>query len=731
MKTLMHLLSGGDAKTAGGFSRRTFLQASGGVTAGLIVGFRAADVSASTGDGTFNPFVQIAPDGTVTVLSKHLDKGQGTVSGLASLVAEELDADWSMVRGDHAPSDPTVYNNLHWGQMQGTGGSSGIPNSFMQYREAGAAARAMLVQAAAKEWGVPVDEVTVENGVIAHPSGNSAGFGEFAVAASSETPPADVTLKSPDSFKFIGKTGHGRVDTHAKSRGAPIYTQDVQLPGMLVAVIARPPKFGAVVASFDDSAARAITGVEDVVGVPQGIAVLATNTWTAMQGRDALDITWDDSNAEVRSTDELVAQYRALAEQPGLVAEDTGDADAALADAATVLEATFEFPFLAHAPMEPMNAVADLKPGESLDLWTGSQMPTLDHSIAAGIAGLDLAQVNIHTVYAGGSFGRRANPTSDFVNEAVNIAVAIDGRAPVKLVWSREDDIRGGYYRPMYVHKIRAGLDGDGTIVGLHHRIVGQSILTGTPFEAFLIKDGIDNTSIEGARELPYTVGAHRLEVHNTDARVPVLWWRSVGSTHTAYVIETMMDRLAHAAGEDPVAFRLKHLKNSPREAAVLSLVAEKAGWGETELPADVHRGIAVHKSFGSYVAEVADVRMLEGGGMKVERVVCAIDCGVAVMPDQVVAQMEGGIGYGLGAVLRNQITMVDGEVQESQFYDYEPLRISDMPHVETHIAPSAEAPTGAGEPGTPPIGPAVANAVFQGTGRELNKLPFSQDGLV
>ena len=731
MKTLMHLLSNGDTKTAGGLSRRTFLQASGGVTAGLIVGFRVSDVSAATGDGAFNPFVQITPDGTVTVLSKHLDKGQGTMSGLASLVAEELDADWSMVRGDHAPSNPSVYNNLHWGEIQGTGGSTGIPNSFMQYRQAGAAARAMLVQAAAQEWGVPADEIVVENGVMSHPSGKSAGFGDFAAAASNETPPADLTLKSPDAFRFIGKADHRRVDTAAKSRGAQIYTQDVQLPGMLVALISRPPKFGAVVESYDDSAARAIAGVEDVVQVPQGIAVLAANTWTAMQARDALDITWDDSNAEIRSTDELMTQYRALAEQPGLVAEDAGDADAALAGAQTVVEATFEFPFLAHAPMEPMNAVAVLKPGESLDIWTGSQLPTLDHSIAAGIAGLELAQVNIHTLHAGGSFGRRANPTSDFVNEAVNIAVAINGRAPVKLIWSREDDIRGGYYRPMYVHKIRAGLDDAGNIVGLHHRIVGQSILTGTPFEAFLIRDGIDNTSVEGARELPYTVGAHRLEVHNTDARVPVLWWRAVGSTHTAYVVETMMDRLANAAGEDPVAFRLKHLKNSPREAAVLSLVAEKAGWGETELPADVHRGVAVHKSFGSYVAQVADVRLLDGGGMKVERVVCAIDCGVAVMPDQVAAQMEGGIGYGLGAVLRNQITMVDGEVQEAQFYDYEPLRISDMPHVETHIVPSSVAPTGAGEPGTPPIGPAVANAVFWGTGRELNTLPFSQAGLV
>ena len=546
----------------------------------------------------------------------------------------------------------------------------------------------------------------------------------------------EVELKSPAAFTLIGKTRHKRLDSADKSRGAATYTQDIHRPGMLVAVVARAPKFGAKVASYDDRAARAVPGIEDVVQIPQGLAVLARNTWTAIQGRNALDITWDTSGAETRSTDQMLAEYRALAEQPGLVAQDRidpdlGNADAALAKAEMVLEATYEFPFLAHAPMEPMNAVADLKPGQSLELWTGSQLQTLDHSIAAGIAGLEWSQVKIHTLFAGGSFGRRANPTSDFVNEAVHVAVAIGGRAPVKLVWTREDDIRGGYYRPMYVHKIRAGLDGEGKIVAIHHRIVGQSILTGTPFEAFLIKDGIDSTSIEGANELPYKVGAHRLEVHNTDVAVPVLWWRSVGSTHTAYVIETMMDRLAHAAGVDPVAFRLRNMEHNPRETAVLQLAAEKAGWHEAPPPAGLHRGVAVHKSFGSYVAQVADVRVGNDGGIKVERVVCGIDCGLAVMPDQIAAQMEGGIGYGLGAVLRNRITLDEGEVQESQFFDYEPLRIGDMPRIETHIVPSTEPPTGAGEPGTPPVGPAVANAVFQATGRAINVLPFSEHGLV
>ncbi|MGB0697681.1 MAG: molybdopterin cofactor-binding domain-containing protein, partial [Rhodospirillaceae bacterium] len=712
---------------------------SGGATLGLMISAPLSDALAAAAGGsatgetmTFNPFVMISPDGTVTVLSKHLDKGQGTLSGLASLVAEELDADWAQMKGDFAPSNPALYNNKAWGPYQGTGGSTGIANSFMQYREAGATARAMLVEAAAQEWAVPASEITIEAGVLSHPSGKTGGFGDFAAAASALPVPTDVPLKDPADFKLIGKLNHKRLDTTSKSDGSAMFTQDIHLPNMLTAVIAHAPKFGATVASYDDSAARAIPGVEEVVQVPQGIAVLARNTWTAMQGREALSIEWDESAAETRSSAQMLEEYRVLADQPGIVAEDIGDANAALASAETVLEATFEFPFLAHAPMEPMNAVADLKPGQSLEVWTGSQLQTLDHHVAATIAGLEMDKVQIHTVFAGGSFGRRATPSADFVSEAVAIAVAINGRAPVKLVWSREDDIQGGYYRPLYVHKIKAGLDGDGNIVGIHHRIVGQSILSGTPFEAMISPDGVDATSVEGAKELPYAVGAHRLEVHNTKVGVPPLWWRAVGSTHTAYVVETMMDRLAKAAGVDPLEFRLRNMANHPREAGALRLAAEKAGYGTKQLPEGVYQGIAVHKSFGSYVAQVAEVRMDDSGEVeKVERVVCAIDCGLAVMPDQVAAQLEGGVGYGLGAVLRNQITLTDGAVDQSQFYDYEPLRISEMPIVESHIVPSAEPPTGTGEPGLPPLAPAIANAVFQGSGREMNMLPFTENGQV
>lgn len=730
MKFLKHMMQSERATYDPGMSRRSFLIVTGGATAGLVVGFGlpVTGASAAEGDGTFNPFVRIAPDGTVTVLNKHLDMGQGNMTGLLTLVAEELDANWDQMHGDFAPSDPKKYANLNWG-VQGTGGSSAIPNSFIQYREAGAAAKAMLIAAAAKAWGVKASEITVVDGVISHPSGKNAGFGDFAAAASAETPPEKPQLKTPDQFKYIGKTGYGRVDTKPKSVGGTMYTQDVQRPGMLVAVVQRPPKFGSTVKSVDDKAAREMKGVKDVVRIPQGVAVLADNTWTAMQARSALEIEWDETNAETRSTKDIVAQYRELAEKPGPVAV-AGDTEKAFENAGTVVEATYEFPYLAHAPMEPMNAVVELKPGQSLEVWTGSQLQTLDHNIAAKIAELPTEKVKIHTLYAGGSFGRRANPTSDFINEAVHIAKAIDGRAPVKLVWGREDDIKGGYYRPLYVHKVRAGLNDAGEIVAWHHRIVGQSIVKGTPFEGGLIKDGIDHTSVEGASHLPYDVGAHQLELHTTDVGVPVLWWRSVGSTHTAYAVETMMDRLAKAAGQDPVEFRLKHMTSSPREAGVLKLAAEKAGWGGKDLADGVHRGVAVHKSFGTYVAQIADVRVRDDGTVKVERVTCAVDLGVAVNPDQVAAQMEGGIGYGLGAVLRNRIDIENGEVQQSQFYDYEPLRMSDMPHVETHIVPSAEAPTGAGEPGTPPIGPAVANAILWGTGKTIDALPFSQHGL-
>jgi isoquinoline 1-oxidoreductase beta subunit len=442
-------------------------------------------------------------------------------------------------------------------------------------------------------------------------------------------------------------------------------------------------------------------------------------------GRQALRIDWDESRAEARGSDELFAAYRALAGQPGARARRDGDPDAALAGAARVLEAVYEFPYLAHAPMEPLDCVIRLAP-DGCEVWAGSQLPTIDQAVVARVVGLPPDRVRIHTLLAGGSFGRRATPDADVAGEAASIAKAIGGRQPVKLVWTREDDITGGRYRPLYVHRLRAGLDTSGRIVGWEHRIVGQSILKGTPFEAGLVKNGIDPSSVEGATSLPYDIPAVGVELHTTEVGVPVLWWRSVGSTHTAFSTETFLDELARATWQDPVDVRRTLLRRHPRHLGVLELAAQKAGWGQP-LPTGRARGVAVHESFNSVVAHVAEVSLGPDGLPRVERVVCAVDCGIAINPDAIRAQMEGGLGYGLGAALWSEVTLVEGRVQQSNFDTYRPLRIEDMPVVEVHIVPSAAAPTGVGEPGVPPIAPAVANALFHLTGQRVRRLPFAR----
>ena len=719
-------------------NRRQFLKASAAVGAGLVIGVvlpqagskiaRAAAPTGAAAPVNPNAFVRIAPDNSVTVLIKHIEFGQGTYTGLSTLVAEELDADWSQMRAEHAPADATLYNNLHWGPVQGTGGSSSIANAYTQMRQAGAGARALLVMAAADLWGVPASEITVSKGIVSHAgSGRSAPFGELAERAAAMEAPAEVALKDPADFTLIGKDVP-RLDSRAKTRGEAIYTIDKTLPGMLTAVMARPPVFGATLTSFDDTAARAVPGVTDVVAVPQGVAVLAQGYWAAKNGRDALEIVWDETTGETRGSAEIMAEYKALADQPGDTARNDGAVEEALASADMVLEADYEFPFLAHAPMEPLDCVVQLGP-DSCDVWTGSQIPTVDQGAAAAISGLKPEQVHIHTLLAGGSFGRRATPNADMVSEAVSVAKAIDGRAPVKVIWTREDDIQGGKYRPMYFQRLRAGLDAEGNLVAWHHRIVGQSIVRNTPFAGALIQNGIDKTSVEGADNLPYAIPNMAVDLHTTDVNVPVLWWRAVGSTHTAYSTEAFIDELAEAAGRDPVEFRMAMLKDHPRHAAVLKLATEKAGWGGP-LPEGRSRGVAVHESFNSYVAQVAEISITDSGEIKVEKVVCAVDCGLAVNPDVVKAQMEGGIGYGLGAILHDAITLDGGRVEQSNFHDYVPLRINEMPEVEVHIVPSAEAPTGVGEPGTPPVGPAVANAVYAATGRRIRQLPMALHGL-
>ncbi|MGH8624196.1 MAG: molybdopterin cofactor-binding domain-containing protein [Gammaproteobacteria bacterium] len=713
-------------------SRRQFLKAGAAASAGLTLGFYLPASLAQAGPGKMagsaaassfapNSFVRIGTDGSVTVIAKHVEMGQGSYTGLATLVAEELDADWSKVNVEGAPADARLYNNLAWGEVQGTGGSSAIANSYDQLRKAGAAARAMLVAAAAEEWKVPPDAITVERGVVMH-GARKLSFGQLAAKAAALPVPTEIKLKTPRDFRYIGKQ-IPRKDSKAKCNGSARYTIDMKLPGMLTAVVAHPSRFGAKVKSFDASKTKKVKGVVDVVQIPEGIAVLTTDFWAAKQGRDALSVQWDDTDANKLGSDDILAQYKALAEKPAAIAQQVGDTNAALTSAAKSLEAAFEFPYLAHAAMEPMNCVVKLG-RDGCEVWNGEQFQTVDQANVAAAVGMKPEQVKINMLYAGGSFGRRANPQSDYLVEAAHIAKAINGRAPVKLQWTREDDMRAGYFRPIYYHVLRAGLDASGNPTAWHHRIVGQSILTGTPFEAMLVKDGIDATSVEGASNLPYAIPNMRVDLSSPKIGVPVQWWRSVGSTHTAFSTETFMDEIAVAAGKDPVEFRRALLAKHPRHLGVLDLVAEKAGWG-TPLPKGKARGVAVHESFQTFVAQIAEVSLKPDGSFRVDRVVCAVDCGVAVNPDVIRAQMEGGIGFGLAAALDGAITLKDGRVEQSNFHDYLVLRMHEMPKIEVHIVPSQKSPTGVGEPGTPVIAPALCNALFALTGKRIRTLPI------
>jgi isoquinoline 1-oxidoreductase beta subunit len=713
-------------------SRRQFLVGAAAAGAGLTIGFHvpvgpAARAQAADLVNPINAYLRIAPDGTVTVLAAHMDGGQGIYTGIATLVAEELDADWSQLRVEGAAGNPKLYGNVAWGgAVQGTGGSTGIPSSWERYRRAGAVARAMLVEAAAREWGVPAGEVRVERGVLSHASGESAGFGDLADPAAGMTPPAGVALKDPSAWVYIGNKKLGRLDSVAKTTGAQQFPIDVRLPGMLTAMLERPPLFGAKLRSFDASAAKQVNGVVDVVETPRGVAVVARDTWSAMKGREALTVEWDETGAETRGSADLMARYKELARSGKVaVARSEGDAAGALSGAAQILEAEFEFPYLAHAAMEPLDAVARFEDG-TLEIWAGHQMPDLYQAVGADIMGIEPAKVKLHVMTPGGFFGRRAVPDADVIVEVVSVLKATGAKAPIKVLWTREDDTKGGRYRPMYYHALKAGLDADGNPVAWQHRIVGQSILAGTPFESMLVKNSVDQTSVEGAQNLPYAVPNLLVDLVTTDAKVPVLWWRSVGSTHTAYSTEVFVDELAQAAGRDPVEFRRALLEGHPRHLGVLNLVAEKAGWG-TPLPEGRFRGVAVHESFNTYVAQVAEISLRDDGGIRVERVVCAVDCGVPINPDIIEAQMEGGIGFGLGAILKGEISLDRGRVEQGNFDSYRMLTIDEMPKVEVHIVPSTESPTGVGEPGVPPIGPAVANAVFAATGKRIRVLPFSR----
>jgi isoquinoline 1-oxidoreductase beta subunit len=709
-------------------SRRDFLKTSGA----LVLAVALPELRAE-GQAVLEPnaFVRIAADNTVTVVVKHLEMGQGTYTGLPTLVAEELDADWSQIRVEGAPADAKRYNNLFWGEAQGTGGSTALANSYEQLRKAGAAARMMLVGAAAERWKVPAAEITVSRGVVEHKkSRKRAKFGELAADASTQVVPADPPLKQPKDFVYIGKAALPRTDARAKSNGSAIFTQDVKLPGMLTAVVLHPPRFGAKLKSFDAGKAKEIPGVVNVVAfstpVRSGVAVLAKDYWTAKKGRDALVAEWDEASAFRLGSAEIMAEYKRLAATPGAVAHKQGDAESALKGAVKTMEAAYEFPYLAHASMEPMNCVVALSAG-GCEIWNGEQFQTIDQAVVAQLLDLKPEQVKLNMLYAGGSFGRRANPQSDFLLEAAAIAKALSstaaGQVPVKLVWGREDDMRAGYYRPMYYHALEAGLDAQGEVTAWRHTIVGQSILAGTAFEPMMVKNGVDETSVEGAANLPYTIPNRLVELHSPKIGVPVQWWRSVGSTHTAFATECFLDDIARASGKDPVALRRSLLANHPRHQGVLELAAKQAGWGKP-LGKDRSRGVAVHESFGTFVAQIVELSRRKDG-VHIERVVCAVDCGVAVNPNIVAMQMESGIGYGLSAALAGAITLKDGVVEQSNFHDYPVVRMNQMPKIEVHIVSSAEKPSGVGEPGTPVIAPALANALAALNGTAVRALPF------
>ena len=707
-------------------SRRGFLAGSGALVIGmsLPLGARAQGTAAPF---VPNAFVRVAPDDTVTVLIKHIEMGQGTFTGLTTLVAEEMDADWSQMRAEHAPAEMPTYVNSLFG-VQGTGGSTSIASSYETMRGAGAAARAMLVAAAAEEWGVPEEEITVSAGTIAHEAtGNSSGFGALAGAASAREVPSKPRLKDPSEFVLIG-AGVPRLDSAEKSDGSAVFSIDVYREGMLTVAVLHPPAFGARLASFDAAPALAVPGVERVEEISTGLAVYATSTYPALKGRGALTAEWDMAEAETRSSERMMEVWAAAARTSGRVVEAGGDFDGAIEGAETVHEAEFRFPFLAHTPMETLDGVIE-HDGASAEVWMGSQLQTVDHGTLAQVLGVPQEEIVLNTTLTGGSFGRKAQAGSHFAAELAEVA-RVAGPGAYKLMWTREDDVRGGYYRPLTVHQMRAGLDAEGNLTAWENRIANQSIMAGGPFAA-MMEAGLDPTSYEGSTAMPYDWPAHRVSWTQMSSAVPILWWRAVGHTHTAYATETFLDEVLGMGGRDRIEGRLALLKGEAgRDRGVLERVADMAQWSGPGTGAR-RMGVALHESFNTYVAMIAEVEDV-GGVPRTTKVWCAVDCGVAINPDVIAAQIEGGVGFGLGAAMFSEITLAPGgRPVQSNWDDYRMLRIDEMPDVEVSIIESAAAPTGIGEPGVPPVAPAVANAWAAFGYRAPRRLPFLPAGAV
>ncbi|MBM4187323.1 MAG: xanthine dehydrogenase family protein molybdopterin-binding subunit [Gemmatimonadetes bacterium] len=719
--------------------RRRFVKVGAAAGAGLAlaVSFQgcADEAAPAAPEDSFAPdaWIRIDPDGTVTVMVDRSEMGQGVSTALPMLVAEELDADWSKVRYQFAGANEAYYNPVM--RVQATGGSTAVRAAWEPLRRAGATARAMLVAAAARGWGVPAAECETEPGVVVHrPSNRRAGYGSLVSAAREEPVPEAVALKAPENFRLIG-TSPERLDLREKVTGRARFGADAGPPNSLVALVARCPVPGGRMVGFRPERALGVAGVRRVVPIETGVAVVADGFWAAKLGRDALEVDWDEGERAALDDAAVAGTLEALtAPGAGRLAKAVGDVAAAVA--ARTVEAVYQVPFLAHATMEPMNCTAQVAGGQ-VTVWVPTQFQAAPsfmagggtRGVAASVAGVPADRVTVHTTHLGGGFGRRSE--LDFVKEAVAVAKVVG--EPVRLMWTREDDLRHDVYRPAARHVMAAALAPDGAPVSWIHRTASQSI-----FVKFLpgfvpgwaariagpLKGGIDASAVEGAIDHPYEVPNFEMRYGMAPAALPVGYWRSVAHTHTAFAVESFVDELAHAAQADPVAYRLRLLANAPRHRAVLELAATQAGWGSPP-PSGRFRGVAVHESFGSFVAQVAEVEV-DGTSIRVRRVVCAVDCGMVVHPDTVRAQMESGIVYGLSAALHGRITVAGGRVQQSNFHDYPVLRMAEMPVVETHIVPSGFEPGGVGEPATPPIAPAVANAVFSATGRRLRTLPLA-----
>ena len=715
-------------------SRRNFLKTTSISSVALMVGFNAKGVLAITHSASreisISPFVKVGRNGVVTVISKHFEMGQGTTTGLTTLIAEELDADWLTTKVEFAPADANKYKNLFFG-VQGTGGSTAMPNSYDQYRMAGAAAREVLVKAASNRWGVSESSIMVSNGHLSA-NGNRAHFGEFVDEASKLTPSENPKLKDPKNFKLIGNEKLNRKDNFDKVTGRAIYSSDVKVPGMVYVVIIRSPKFGGILKSFDSSAAKGMEGFINAMALPNnaGVAVYGKNTWTVLEARKKIITSWDFSKSEKRSTDEMVKDHKALLNKPTYQARKgytTEQAVEKLKTADQFIETNFLMPFLAHSPMEPVNCVIEPTKAGIL-LHDACQIPTLVQGTLANVLKIKPEQVQIKTYYAGGSFGRRVSQNCDYLVEAALAFDLLGRRTPVKLLFSREDDVKGGWYRPMAAQKVKIGLDQSGEIVAWDHRVAVKSIAKGGPFESVIVKDGIDHFNVESISDTLYDIP--NLAVGNSDFQspIPVLWWRAVGHTQNVLAMESLVDMVAHATSRDPIELRLSLLqKGTPQQqrlSNVIKTARDMSGWKKGQ-----KRGFASSFTFRSFLAVVADVTV-HGNEVHVDKLYAAVDCGVAINPDIIKAQLEGGMGYGLSAIARNEITFKDGVVEQSNFPNYPTLRMSEMPEVEVEIVNSNEKPGGIGEPGTPIVGPAVTNAIFAVTGKRVTEFPLTKSGL-